>query len=79
MIHYEKITKTERRKKLCMEHAYVLETPDIEKIASNAWLRPGELFSETTGFMITRAQIFMTCHIFYLTSFSMPKLISPLF
>jgi hypothetical protein len=25
---------------------------DVDKIASNAWLKAGELFPETTGFMI---------------------------
>ena len=29
--------------------------------------------------LMTRTRIFMTCHIFYLTSFSMPKLISTRF
>jgi len=29
--------------------------------------------------VMNRAWIFMTCHIFYLTSFSMPKLISTRF
>jgi hypothetical protein len=30
-------------------------------------------------FVMIRAQIFMTCYIFYLTSFSMPKVISTRF
>jgi hypothetical protein len=33
-------------------HAYDLETPDVDKTASNAWLKASELFAETTGFMI---------------------------
>jgi hypothetical protein len=28
------------------------QTPDVGKIASNEWLKAGELFPETTGFMI---------------------------
>jgi hypothetical protein len=33
--------------------AYDLETPDVNKIASNAWLMVDKLFPETTGFMMT--------------------------
>jgi hypothetical protein len=37
------------------------------------------LQQEPVTMMIYRARIFMTSHIFYLTSFSMPKLISTRF
>jgi len=33
-------------------HAYELEASDVDKMASPAWLKAGELFPQTTGFMI---------------------------
>ena len=33
-------------------HTYDLEVPDVDKIASQAWLKAGELIPQTTGFMI---------------------------
>lgn len=33
-------------------HAYDLEAPDIDKIASNAWVKAGEIFPETSGFVL---------------------------
>jgi len=33
--------------KLYTEDAYDCETPDVDKIALNAWLKAGELFPET--------------------------------
>jgi hypothetical protein len=32
-------------------HAYDLEAPDVDKMASPVWLKAGELFPQTTGFM----------------------------
>jgi hypothetical protein len=32
-------------------HACALEKPVVHKTASNAWLKAGKLFPETTGFM----------------------------
>jgi hypothetical protein len=40
-----------KSKPLRGRHAYDLETPDVHKLASNAWLKVGELFPETAGFM----------------------------
>jgi len=33
-------------------YACDIETPDVNTVALNTWLKVGELFSETTGFMI---------------------------
>jgi hypothetical protein len=33
-------------------NAYDLETPDVDKIESSAWPRAGEIFPETSGFMM---------------------------
>jgi hypothetical protein len=33
-------------------HAYDLEAPDIDKMASPAWLKAGELFPQTNEFMM---------------------------
>jgi hypothetical protein len=33
-------------------HVSDLETPVVDTAASNAWLKAGKLFPETTGFMI---------------------------
>jgi hypothetical protein len=41
-----------KSKPLHGRHAHDLEAPAIDKIASNAWLKAGELVPETTGFMI---------------------------
>jgi hypothetical protein len=32
-------------------HAYELETPDVDKITSNAWRNAGQLFPETAWFI----------------------------
>jgi hypothetical protein len=41
-----------KRKTLHRRHACDLETPDVDKIPSNAWLKPGKIFRETTEFMV---------------------------
>jgi hypothetical protein len=41
-----------KSKTLHGRHIYDLETPDADKIGSNKWLKPGESFAETTGFMV---------------------------
>jgi hypothetical protein len=33
-------------------HVYDLEAPDIDKTALPAWLKAGELFPQTVGFMM---------------------------
>jgi hypothetical protein len=47
----ERITML-KSKTLHGRHACDLETPDVDKMASQAWLKAGEIFPESTGFMI---------------------------
>jgi hypothetical protein len=50
-----------KSKTLHGRHVYDLETPDADTVASNAWLKAGELFPKTTGFMIaTQDQVITT-------------------
>lgn len=47
----EKIT-TWKSKALHGRHAHDLDSPNVDKTASNAWLKIGELYPETVGFMV---------------------------
>jgi hypothetical protein len=50
-IMQERITMW-KGKTLHERQAYNLKTPDVNKIALNAWLKSGKIFSETTECMI---------------------------
>jgi len=45
-------TGTWQSKTVHRRHACVIETPDVDTVALNMRLKVGELFPETTGFMI---------------------------
>ena len=55
-LYHNKMKIWHKKEKQCgrahRTHTYDLETPRVSKIASCAWLKVGEFFSETTGFMI---------------------------
>jgi hypothetical protein len=44
--------KKEQQRVRAWKKAYDLEKPDVDKTASNAWLKASEHFPETTGLMI---------------------------
>jgi hypothetical protein len=54
-------TTTWKSRTLHGRKVHDLEKSDVDKTASNAWPKFGELFSETTGFVIaTRDQVIST-------------------
>jgi len=54
--------------------AYDLEAPDVDKMASPAWLKAGELFSQTTGFITAMQERGISTNNYYKYSLKDPNI-----
>lgn len=55
--------------------AYEPQAPDVDKMASPAWLKAGELFLQTTGFMIAMQDQGINTNYYYKYSLKDPTLL----